>query len=774
MTFEIKKVGVIGAGTMGSGIAAHLANAGVDVLLLDMPQSGFGKKNQLAEQAIERLEKSEPAALMTPKASKFITPGNLEDDLEKLSACDWVIEAIIENLDVKRVLYQKLEKLLKPHTIISSNTSTILLQELIKDRTTAFQASFMITHFFNPPRYMRLLEVVKSPLTDPRKIEAIKLFTDIKLGKSVVNCHDAPGFIGNRIGVFWLQLAVLEAIQQGMKVEEVDALFSKPMGIPKTGVFGLIDLVGLDLMPLIGKSMRDNLPSHDPYCQLEQETPLIQKMISEGYVGRKGKGGFYRINHEGGAKTKEVIDLITGTYSKVNKIKLSALENTSALKDLLSYPDRYGKYAWSVLSQILCYVALKAEEIADDIVAIDTAMKLGYGWKYGPFELLDKIGTSWFIQKLKDEGRRVPPFLEKVGSHSFYKIQRSKLHYLTFKGNYQEIQRLPGQLLLSDIKITSQPLLKNSSAALWDIGDGVVCLEFTSKMNSIDLDILNMVNKAIEIIQKDYKALVIYNEGQNFSVGANIGLALFAANCALWPLIQQLVEGGQQAYKALKYAPFPVVGAPSGMALGGGCEVLLHCDAVQAHAETYMGLVEVGVGLIPAWGGCKEMVGRWLNYHKRPGGAMVALAKVFELIGTAVVAKSAFEAKDLLFLKEKDDITMNRDRLLEDAKRKALELVEDYRVPQEHTYSLPGSVARVALSMAVKGLVKVGKATVYDEEVSKHLATILSGGEVDITEVQGEEGILKLERDAFMTLIKNPKTLARMEHMLATGKPLRN
>ncbi|MBN9412363.1 MAG: enoyl-CoA hydratase/isomerase family protein [Candidatus Paracaedimonas acanthamoebae] len=774
MTFEIKKVGVIGAGTMGSGIAAHLANAGVEVLLLDMPQSGFGKKNQLAEQAIERLQKVDPAAFMTPKMAKFITPGNLEDDLEKLSACDWIIEAIVENLDAKQNLYQKLEGILKPHTIISSNTSTILLRHLIKDRTKIFQSSFMITHFFNPPRYMRLLEVIKSSFTDPKKVEAIKLFTDIKLGKSVVDCHDSPGFIGNRIGIFWLQLAVLEAIQQGLKVEEVDALFSKPMGIPKTGVFGLIDLVGLDLMPLIGTSMKASLPSHDLYCQLEQETPLIQKMISEGYVGRKGKGGFYRINRDNGSKTKEVIDLITGTYSQTNKVKLSILENTSTLKDLLSYPDQYGKYVWSVLSQLLCYVASKVDEIADDIVAIDTAMKLGYGWKYGPFELLDKIGTSWFVQRLKEEGRAVPSLLEKVGSHSFYKVQDGKLHHLILKGGYQEIQRLPGQLLLSDIKITSKPLAKNGSAALWDIGDGVVCLEFTSKMNSIDLDIMKMIHKAVEIVQKDYKALVIYNEGQNFSVGANLGLALFAVNCALWPLIQQLVAEGQQAYKALKYAPFPVVGAPSGMALGGGCEILLHCDAIQAHAETYMGLVEVGVGLVPAWGGCKEMLGRWLNHHKRPGGAMVAVGKVFEMIGTATVAKSAFEAKELLFIKEENEITMNRDRLLAAAKQKALDLVKDYHPPQAHLYSLPGGVARVALSMAVKVLVKAGKATPYDEEVSKYLATILSGGDIDITDTQGEDEILKLEREAFITLIKNPKTLARIEHILATGKPLRN
>lgn len=774
MTFEIKKVGVIGAGIMGSGIAAHLANAGLDVLLVDMPQAGFGKKNDLAEQAIERLKKSDPAALMTPNAAKLIRPGNLEDDLEKLSACEWIIEAIVENLEIKQGLYQKLETILKPHTIISSNTSTILLHELLKDRTPSFQASFMITHFFNPPRYMRLLEIVRSSQTDPHKVQAVKLLADIKLGKSIVECHDSPGFIGNRIGVFWLQLAVLEALKQGIKVEEVDVLFAKPIGIPKTGVFGLIDLVGLDLMPLIGKSMRKALPPEDAYCQLEQETPLIQKMIAEGYVGRKGKGGFYRLNYESGAKVKEALDLTTGAYNPVVKVKVAALENTSSLKDLLSYPDRHGKYVWSVLSQLLCYVATHAHEISDDIIAIDTALKLGYGWKYGPFELLDKIGVAWFVQKLKEEGREAPAFLEKAGAHSFYRVQEGKLHYLTFEGTYQEIQRLPGQLFLSDIKISSQPLAKNSSAAVWDIGDGVVCLEFTSKMNSIDLEIMKMITKAIEIVQKDYKALVIYNEGQNFSVGANIGLALFAANCAVWPLIQQLVGDGQQAYKALKYASFPVVGAPSGMALGGGCEILLHCDAIQAHAETYMGLVEVGVGLVPAWGGCKEMLGRWLHHHDRPGGSMVAIAKVFEMIGTATVAKSAFEAKNLLFIKDHDDIVMNRDRLLAAAKQKALDLAQDYQPPQEYRYSLPGSVARVALSMAVKGFVKAGKASAYDEEVSKHLSSILSGGEVDIMESQGEEEILKLERDAFISLIKNPKTLARIEHILATGKPLRN
>lgn len=772
---DIKKVAVIGSGVMGAGIAAHFANAGVEVLLLDVPQSGFGKKNALAEGAIERLLKTDPAPLMHKKNVKLIKAGNLESDLDQLKDVDWVVEAIIEKLEIKQDLYKKIAQVKRPDAVVSSNTSTIPLGKLMEGMPEEFQQTFMITHFFNPPRYMKLLEIVKGPKTRLDLYEGIKTFSDYRLGKGVVECKDTPGFLANRIGIYWLQVAMIGAFEHKMSVEEADALLGKPMGIPKMGVFGLLDLVGLDLIPLIGGIMKSTLPAHDPYCQGYREPELFKKMIADGYTGRKGKGGFYRLNTDNGGKIKESINLETGLYSPSLKATLSSLSAAKKdLKAMLTHPDRGGKFSWEVLSKVLSYAASLVPEVSDSIVAIDSAMKWGYNWKYGPFELIDKLGASWMAQRLKEEGREIPQILSQVKGDSFYKVIDGQLHAFNGKGQYEPIRRSPGQLLLSDIKLTTKPLAKNASASLWDIGDGVACLEFHSKMNAIDPEIMKMIRQSIEIVGRSYKALVIYNEGSNFSAGANLGLALFVANIGLWQSIEEIVKEGQDAYQALKYSSFPVVGAPSGMALGGGCEVLLHCDAVQAHAETYIGLVEVGVGLVPAWGGCKEMITRWLTNGKRAGGSMVAIGKVFEMIATAFVAKSAEEAKEALFFRSEDNITMNRDRLLFDAKQKALTLAQTYQVPVEDKLSLPGSVARVALTMAVKGFVKIGKATAYDEFISKKLAYILSGGDTDVTDEKGAESLLEMERSAFMELVKNPKTLARMEHILETGKPLRN
>jgi 3-hydroxyacyl-CoA dehydrogenase len=774
---DIKSVAVLGSGVMGSGIAGHFANAGIPVLLLDMPQKGLGKKNSLAKDAIERMLKADPAPLMHKRNADLITPGNFEDDLVKIKDVDWVIEVVIERLDIKQELYAQIEKVRGPHTIISSNTSTIPLTKLTEGRSTDFKKHFLITHFFNPPRYMRLLELVQGKETAEKVVETITECCDRVLGKGVVPCHDTPGFIGNRIGTYWLQIALLEAIDQKMAIEEVDALFGKPMGIPKTGVFALMDLVGLDLMPLIGRSMKDSLPANDPYVTSYAEPDIVKKMIADGYIGRKGKGGFYRMTKtDTGKKIKESLNLMTGEYAQsLKEVRLGCLDvSKEGLRRLLSFGDRGAQYAWSVLSKVLSYTASLVPEIADDIYAIDQAMQMGYNWKYGPFELLDKIGPAWFAARLKEEKRPVPEILEKVKDGTFYRVDVGERQYFTLQGTYVPVKRREGVLLLSDIKLRSKPLLKNASASLWDVGDGVCCLEFTSKQNSIDFDIMELIEKAIPMVQKGYKALVIYNEGSHFSVGANIGLALFAANVAAWDTIRELVKRGQDTYFALKYAPFPVVGAPSGMALGGGCEILLNSDAVQAHAESYIGLVEVGVGVIPAWGGCKETLGRWLAEAGRFGGSMVAVGKVFELIGTAQVAKSAEEAKEMKYLRKSDGITMNKDRLLFDAKAKALELAKDYKIPEPMTFSLPGATARVAMTLAVKGFVKAGKASAYDEEVAKRLAFVLSGGDTDSTEKMSETQVLELERNAFMMLIRNPKTLARIEYVLETGKPLRN
>ncbi|PIE00474.1 MAG: 3-hydroxyacyl-CoA dehydrogenase [Thiothrix nivea] len=775
-TPDIQKVAVIGAGVMGAGIAAHIANAGIPVVLLDIVPEGAKNRSVIAESAVAKMLKADPAPLMHKRNAKRITTGNLEDDLELLSDCDWIIEAVIENLQIKQELYRKLETVRKPGSMLSSNTSTIPMQDLMAGQNDDFARHFIITHFFNPPRYMRLLEIAFSTQTDTAALQAVRDFCDVRLGKGVVVCKDTPGFIANRIGIFWIQTAVLEAFAMGLTVEEVDAVIGRPMGVPKTGIFALSDLIGLDLLPYLMESMQRTLPENDALLQRTEIPALITRMIADGYTGRKGKGGFYRLNREGGKKIKESINLQTGEYAPSVKARLDSVKaaRNGGLRALVSHEDKGGQYAWRVLSQVLSYAASLVPEIAEDVQAVDRAMKLGYNWKYGPFELMDQLGAAEFADRLAAEGLPVPPLLERARDNGFYQQQNSRIYYLNGAGEAQLLQRDNGVLLLSDIKLQREPLAKNASASLWDIGDGVVCLEFTSKMNALDPQILEMVNRAVALVQSRFKALVIYNEGSNFSVGANLGLLLFAANIATWQQAGEIVKAGQDAYKRLKFAPFPVVGAPSGMALGGGCEILLHCDAIQAHAETYIGLVEVGVGLIPGWGGCKEMLLRWINHPKRAGGPLPPVVKCFEMISTAQVAKSAQEAQGMLILRPGDGITMNRDRLLADAKAKALAMVDGYEPPEAQEVSLPGPTARTAMAMAVRDFRNMGRATAHDEVVSLVLADVLSGGDTDVTETLSEDDLLELEHKAFMTLAMNPDSLARMEHMLTTGKPLRN
>ncbi len=773
---EINKVAVIGAGVMGAGIAAHLANAGVPVVLLDIVPQGATNRSVIAETALQKLLKAEPAAFMHKRNAKWITTGNIEDHLAALADCDWIIEAVIERLDIKQSLYRRIDEVRKPGSLISSNTSTIPLDQLVAEMPAGFAEDFLITHFFNPPRYMRLLEIVQGEKTRRDALAGLRDFCDRRLGKGLVDCKDTPGFIANRIGIYWIQAAVLEAFRMGVPVETADAVIGKPVGIPKTGVFGLSDLVGLDLMPHLMHSMKATLPPDDPFFEVAEIPPLLERMIADGYTGRKGKGGFYRINREGGGKVKESIDLQTGEYRVSQKPSLESVAAAKlGLRALLEHPDEGGRYAWRVLSKVLSYAASLVPQINDHLYAVDEAMRLGYAWKYGPFELIDRIGGAWFAERLRDDGQPVPELLEMAAGRPFYQVEDGVLQYLSTEGDYRPVPRPEGVMLLADVKRRSTPLAKNASAALWDIGDGVVCLEFTSKMNSMDPQIMGMVRKAIELVPaQGYKALVIYNEGTNFSAGANLGLLLFAANLAMWPEAEAMVKEGQETYLALKYAPFPVVGAPSGMALGGGCEILLHCDALQAHAETYVGLVEVGVGVIPGWGGCKELLTRWSVNKRRPGGPMPPVVKAFETISVATVAKSAAEARDYLFLRGGDSITMNRDRLLADAKAKALSMVEGYAPPEPVEVHLPGPTARVAMQMAVDGFAKLGKVTPHDKVVAGALMEVLSGGDTDVTEPLSERDLLALELKHFMRLTHHPDTLARMEHMLETGKPLRN
>ena len=774
----INKVAVIGSGVMGSQIAAHITNAGIPVLLLDIVLKDNPDRNFLAKSALEKLQKADPAPFMHSKNARLITPGNLEDDLSKLAEVDWIIEAVLENPQVKSDLYKKVDTMRKQGSVVSSNTSTIPLNVLLQGQSDQFARDFLISHFFNPPRYMRLLELVTGPQTRADAADAIRDFCDIQLGKGVVRCKDTPGFIANRLGVFFLQTAVNTAMELGLTVEEADAVFSKPTGMPKTGVFGLLDLIGIDLMPLIAKSFMATLPPDDAYRTANVAHPLIDKMIADGYTGRKGKGGFYRLNKADGKKLKESIDLKTGDYRPSEKVKLAAVENAGKnLRALCETQDKIGKFASTVLSQSLAYAASLVPQIADDIVSVDAGMRLGFNWKYGPFELIDQLGAGWLADRLKADGKPIPDFLQKAAASSFYRTENGRLEYLTTEGKYQPIIRPQGVLLLSDVKRATKPVHKNGSASVWEIGDGVLCLEFHTKMNTIDPDIFAIVHKTIATIsasQGKYKGLVIHNEGDNFSAGVNLGLALFALNIAMYPAIEDIVKKGQDTCKALRFAPFPTVAAPSGLALGGGCEFTLNCSAVQMHAETYIGLVEVGVGLIPGWGGCTQMLGRAFAKKKRFGGPIPPVAQVFETVSVAKVAKSAFDARDLMYLRETDGITMNRDRLLFDAKQRVLELAKDYKPPEPFILNLPGPTGRAALGLAVDGFRLLGKALPHDVTVSKALAAVLCGGDRDFTTPTTEEQILELERLEFMKLVHTPETVARIEYMLKNGKPLRN
>jgi len=759
----INSVCVIGAGVMGAGIAAHAANAGASVILLDVVQGA-------AQQAIANMLKTKPAPFMHKSFAARITPGTTTDDLKSIKDCDWIIEAVIENPIIKQQLYADISTHMKDDAILSSNTSTLPIEILTKGMKPHLKRRFLITHFFNPPRYMRLLETVVGPATNSDAIASVLYFVDHRMGKSIVACNDTPGFIANRIGTFWLHAAITEAFSMNIGVEQADAVLSRPIGVPKTGVFGLIDLVGLDLMPHILDSFQGTLPPDDAFHALGPAPDFLTKMINDGYTGRKGKGGFYRLNED---RKKEAIDLNNARYTLAKRPKFEAVKiaKKEGLRAFFIHPSLEAKYAWSVMSKTLAYASLIAPDIADDVEAIDRAMRLGYNWKWGPFELIDKLGTAWFADQLCLNQMPVPKLITTANGRAFY----DGLNRLSFKGAYKAIERPQGIMLLSDHKRNHRPILSNLSADVWDIGDGVACLEFKSKMNSLNPFILAMINRVRkELPRRGFKGLVIYNEGTNFSVGANIAMVLITAKLHLWPVMNWILKHGQNTFADLKSAPFPVVGAPSNMALGGGCEVLLHCDRIAAHSESYIGLVETGVGIIPGWGGCKELLRRWTLSKKRPNGPMPPVMKAFETIATAQVSTSAFEAKDLAFLSTDDEIVMNKERLLATAKRQVLNLAKDYSPPQPIEMHLPGAGGIAALNLAIRDFANKGVATTHDVTIARKLAFVLCGGTTDVIDRVSERDILNLERKAIIELAKTPETKARVEQMLKTGKPLRN
>ena len=766
---DIKKVVIIGSGTMGSGIAAQVANAGIPVSLLDLP-SKEGSRNQIAENAKERILKSRPPLLIEKNRIDIISAGNTEDDFNLVEEADWVVEAVVERIDIKHNIYEKIEKVRKEDSIISSNTSTIPLKVLSEKMSDGMKKNFCITHFFNPVRYMGLLEIVTEPINDKEKIGILKSFCDEKLGKGVILCKDSPGFLGNRVGVYAIQVAMTEAFKMNLTIEEADAVFGRPMGIPKTGVFGLYDLIGLDLMVDVLKSFIKELPKEDPFHEVAQENPFITKMIEDGYTGRKGKGGFYRINKEGGNKVLESINLKTGEYSKTKKISLET--ETLDFIFLIRRVDKLGDYAWSVLSKIILYASSLIPSVTDEYNNIDEAMRLGFNWTIGPFEILDKIGIEFFAEQ--DQNLKLSRFLNNLYLNEQVDWYTNKQLYL--KNNLRTLRRRSNIYWLKTDVRTNENLIFNSakiytSETVRPYGietEGYNIVEFTTKGNTLDSDSMYALSKATE------KNLIILNDALQFSAGVNLNYVMEFAKQKEWRKIQKFIFDFQQTCKKLKYSEFPVISAPSGLAIGGGFEVVCQSDYVVSHTNVVLGLVETLVGLIPAGGGCKEMLWRWMQAIESKNDPNFAPLKVFDLIGYAKTASSPNEALPNKFLLNKDRVVINRDRLLSESEKLLEEIQENYKPPKKPIFKLPGSSVRDKMYAILENLYKDKKIFDHGMEVGKQLAFVLSGGNTTLDKELNEDDLYALESEAFMNLIQMPKTQERIKHTLETGKQLVN
>ncbi|WP_412050618.1 3-hydroxyacyl-CoA dehydrogenase/enoyl-CoA hydratase family protein [Hoeflea sp. Naph1] len=766
MMAGITNAAVIGAGVMGAGIAAHLANAGINVVLLDI-------ERKYADAGVARQLKAN--GFMDPAFADRIKTGSTSDDLALAADADWIIEAVAERLDVKQALYFALDGVRRPGSIVSSNTSTIRLATLLEGMSERFAQDFLITHFFNPPRIMPLFELVAGPKTRPDAAQTIHDFADRGLGKTVVVCKDTPGFIGNRVGNYWMLVAQNEAIQLGLAIEEADAVISKPFGIPGTGIFGLLDLVGIDLLPTALRSLQNALPQTDALQAYDAEPALIARMTAENRTGRKSGAGFVRLAAD--RKSREVTDLVTGDYRPMKSVQSESLDATKGdVQALMEHAGSGGRYASVVMEKTLAYAVSLVPEIADTPDAVDAAMCTGYGWKQGPFALIDSLGAGWLADRLTARGLQVPNYLNlAVQKGGFYSVIEGKRCCLLPDGSLCPISRAEGIISLADHSLAAGPVADYGAAALWDVGDGVACLEFRTKLNTFSLELLDAIDSALVDVGKGFQALVIGSDRPYFSAGANLQLIVDTMAQGGAKALGAFVERGQQTFKAIKYAPFPVVGAPAGLAVGGGCEILLHCDAIQAHAELSIGLVEAKVGLLPGWGGCKEMLRRLYSLKGTVRGPMAPAMSAFNLIARGTVSKSAFEARSSGFLAPSDGITMNRDRLIADAKRKALELVHGYTAPEQPEIALVGPSGSAAMRGTLEGEVIAGRATAHNQRIGEALIEVLTGGpDADPLKPLSEDDIMALEKKAFLTLAEMPETIARVKHILATGKPLQN
>ncbi|MFB4166197.1 3-hydroxyacyl-CoA dehydrogenase/enoyl-CoA hydratase family protein [Alteribacillus sp. JSM 102045] len=795
MKGSVKKSVVLGSGVMGSGIAAHLANVGIPVLLLDIVPKELTEeekangltlddkevRNRLSNRALKQLQKQKPAPLTTKNNLSLIETGNFEDDMKRLNEADWIIEVVVENLEVKKQVFEKVEAYRKRGAIVSSNTSGISINAMAEGRSEEFRSHFLGTHFFNPPRYLKLLEIIPNEKTNPEILAFMKQFAEDTLGKGVVEAKDTPNFIGNRIGTYGLLVTVREMLKGGWSVGEIDSVTGPSIGRPKSATFRTLDVVGLDTFLHVAKNVYDQVEGEEK--EIFDSPSFMKQLADRGWIGSKAGQGFYKkVKRENG---KEILELNPETfeYETRKRIKTASTEQakqekhlSSKLKALVYADDEAGKLVWNIMKPVLLYSAEKSSEIANNIAAVDEAIKWGFGWEMGPFETWDAIGVEKSVARMEEDGENVPSWVKNMlsnGISTFYKNEEEYYH----NGEYQRKDINKKEINLQKMKSNNAVIRKNAGASLIDIGDDIACLEFHSPNNSIGLDVLQMINQSIDEVEKNFKGLVIGNHGKNFCVGANLMMILMEAQDDNFFEIDIVIRQFQNAMSKIKYSKRPVVSAPHGMSLGGGAEICLPSASIQAASETYMGLVEVGVGLIPGGGGNKELYLRHIEDLPQDGSIdlLPVANKVFEKIAMAKVSASADEARENGFLSDRDDVIFNADHTIYHAKKQAFHLYEKgYVPPQRQKIPVVGETGYAAMKLRAKTLQFGGMASEHDVKIAEKLAFVLAGGRVPKGTMVDEQYLLDLEREAFLSLVCEPKSQQRMQHMLTKGKPLRN
>ncbi|WP_186757221.1 3-hydroxyacyl-CoA dehydrogenase/enoyl-CoA hydratase family protein [Echinicola salinicaeni] len=801
MKRTIQKVAILGSGVMGSRIACHFANIGVKVLLLDIlpkePNEAEVKKgltmedkpvrNRLVNEALQKSLKSKPSPIYDQSFASRIQTGNFEDDLPKIKDYDWVIEVVVERLDIKQSLYEKVELYRKPGTLITSNTSGIPMQMLCQGRSDDFQSNFCGTHFFNPPRYLRLLEIIPGPKTNPEIIDFLMGYGDRFLGKETVLCKDTPAFIANRVGVYAIMSSMHTIEKMGLGVSEVDKLTGTVIGRAKSATFRTMDVVGLDTMVNVANNLHKAL-QHDESKDQFKLPKVVQFLSEKKWLGDKtGQGFFHMIRHKDGRKELKELDFETLEYKPVEKPKFKAFEGSKDIQDLkkrirylLNFDDKAGEFYRATFYDLFRYCSFRIPEIADELYRIDQAVCAGFGWEYGPFENWDIVGVQETVKKMEAADQQPADWVYEMieaGHDSFYKVENGKRQYYDIPSkSYKEI---PGQqefILLDTLKAGNKKVWGNAGSTIYDMGDGVLGLEFHTKMNSLGAEVVEGINTAISMAEKDYKGLVIGNEGANFSAGANLAMIFMYAGDQDFDEINLMIAQFQKTMMRVRYSSVPVVVAPHNMALGGGCEMSLHADSVQAHAELYMGLVEFGVGVIPGGGGTKEMTLRFSNSIHNGDVELNRLQEVFMNIATAKVSTSAEEARGLGYLQDKDGITLNRKRQLAEAKAKVIELYDEgYTQPlQQSNIKVLGKTSLAYFEAGITGMLYGSYISDHDAKIARKLAWVMSGGDLSQETEVSEQYLLDLEREAFLSLTGEQKTLERIHSILFKGKPLRN